>query len=150
MLKKRGQVSIEFMSTYAWTIAALVMVLGVLGYFGVFDANNYKIETCTLTRQLECTDAYINSSGNLSVYIKNNYAKAIVIEEFNITNFDPDVSTNPGIVIEPGESRIVGLIDSTHTFIAKNKEDFFFSVTYHRNPIGTSNTIRGHAISEVQ
>ena len=149
-LFRKSQTSIEFLSTYTWTITSLLVVLGLLAYLGVFDINNYKVESCTLTQHLECLDAYLGTNGNFSVLIKNHYSKAILISEFNITNFDPDISVDPGVVIQPGESVVLSVVDNTKSFPRKKKEDFFFSVTYSRNPVGANNTVRGHAITEVQ
>ncbi len=131
-------------------LISLLVVLSGLAYLGVFDLNNYRVERCTLTKHIECVDAYLSREGNFSIMIKNHYSKAIVISEFNITNFEPEISDKPNKVINPGESKIISVIDNSKQFNKKKKEHFFFSITYSRNPTGSKNTVRGFATTEVQ
>lgn len=43
---KRGQAALEFLMTYGWVILIVVIVLGVLAAFGVFDINRLLSVRC--------------------------------------------------------------------------------------------------------
>ena len=55
MQEKRGQSSQEVLLTYGWAILMVLVFLGALYYFGVFDLNKLAPNSCTLSPDMECS-----------------------------------------------------------------------------------------------
>jgi hypothetical protein len=54
MYMKRGQAAIEFLSNYGWMFLILVIVLGGLGYLGVFQPGNFISDSCSFSTSIAC------------------------------------------------------------------------------------------------
>jgi len=48
MIEMKGQTAWEYLITYGWAIIVILIVLGVLGYYGKWDASKWKqgMPTC--------------------------------------------------------------------------------------------------------
>ncbi|MGV8150180.1 MAG: hypothetical protein ACP5NV_00455 [Candidatus Woesearchaeota archaeon] len=89
MRKKKSQVAIEFLVTYGWAILAVMVVVGALSYFGVFNTKRYINDECNFGTQLYCEDFRLQQNGGypvLDLTIRNNYDVPIVINSFNVTS----------------------------------------------------------------
>lgn len=78
--KKRGQSAFEFLSSYGWALAAGVLTLGALGYFGVLNLGIFVPESCILVPGLSCEDfsaTYDEATGHyaVSVIIRNGFGE---------------------------------------------------------------------------
>ena len=85
-MEKKSQAAIEFLVTYGWAILAVMVVIGALAYFGVFNTKRYINDECLFGNQLFCEDFVINSDNpKLNITLRNNYDVNIAINTFNIT-----------------------------------------------------------------
>src|SRR3989338_8045460 len=57
---KRGQASIEYLTTYGWAILIIIIVLAALIWLGVFNPTERVPSTCTLEPGLECESLRLN------------------------------------------------------------------------------------------
>ncbi len=87
MKLKRGQVALEFLTTYGWAIMVVMVMIGALAYFGVFNIKEQLPERCSFGAQLNCRD-WIISTSNVTILITNNFQDSIDISEFNATMAD--------------------------------------------------------------
>jgi hypothetical protein len=63
---KRGQVALEFLSTYGFTFFMLLITLGVLSYTGIFNFSSLKGNDCFFPQGLECIDFVTNTANPAS------------------------------------------------------------------------------------
>jgi hypothetical protein len=89
--KKRAQAAIELLTTYGWAIIGVLLVIGALAYFNVFDAKRFVAERCDTGPQIQCQGAYLGVYSNteynpeyFEMEIKNNYLVDIDIDSVSI------------------------------------------------------------------
>ncbi|MEM4637492.1 MAG: hypothetical protein QXK76_00520 [Candidatus Woesearchaeota archaeon] len=104
---KKSQAAIEFMVTYGWVIIAVMLVLGALAYYGVFNFNKYINDECSFGSQIYCEDFMLQSDGTLSLRLRNNFGQEIMLSNigyFHSNNYVEVVDNlgNMGIGIPPG------------------------------------------------
>ena len=80
---RRAQSALEFLVTYGWAITIIVISIGVLTYYGLFDASRYMSDYCSFGPQLECID-YEVKSDSISLYLRNNYGFPIQIINYSL------------------------------------------------------------------
>lgn len=72
VLTTRGQSALEYLVTYGWAILAIVIIAGVLWYFGIFNPSKYVEEKqCGGGTRFQCLDYRVNTSGALFLVIGN-------------------------------------------------------------------------------
>lgn len=129
----KAQASIEFLSTYAWAISIVVVLVGVVAYFGVFDTNAFVKPYCTLTKELVCDDyAVFRNAVNIS--LRNNFEKDITIYDFIIrTDTTPPVICSQGEKnISIGSTEILGCNFNSNVISKGDKKKIIISVVYSR------------------
>jgi hypothetical protein len=82
---KRAQAALEFLTTYAWAFIVILVTLGSLYYFGVFDFSRFVPEQCVFSAQFACTD-FVITQNSLSVKLSNTLAELLNITSAEITN----------------------------------------------------------------
>lgn len=144
LMKKRGQVALEFLMTYGWAIFAMLAVIAALAFFGVFNVDQFIVERCQFSTGIICVDSVIAPSG-VTVAIQN--AMSVDVEQVSL--LIPGCSNTP---IE------IASIDSgsQHIFsddCSLNSADPFKStlVFNYTNPQSTlEHTKRGELAGRVQ
>ncbi len=95
----KGQAAIEFMVTYGWAILGVMVAIGALVYFGIFNPAKYLNDQCNFGDQLKCEDFVMSTNettgnGLVAVQLRNNFGvtvsifasgSSILIEELNYT-----------------------------------------------------------------
>ena len=84
MKQRKAQAALEYLTTYGWAILAAIIAIGALMYFGFLNPSNLLPNRCDFGKQLECIDYKINTSSSdsqVSVILRNNFGKAIEIED---------------------------------------------------------------------
>lgn len=104
---KRGQAAVEFLTTYGWALMAILIMLGALAYFDLFDRDRYIAEGCETGAQLQCLESTINESGFLQLNMRNNYAVNITVEDIHIRIHGEDYTDSVGTTIPRGSSEII-------------------------------------------
>ena len=81
---RKGQAALEYLVTYGWAILAIVIIAGVLWYFGVFNPGKYAEERqCGGAERFACLDYRVSSSGTLSIVLGNKGGGALNITATN-------------------------------------------------------------------
>ena len=86
---KKGQAAMEFLMTYSWAILAVLVVIGALVYFGVFDFENFFPDRCALGHPIQCKDHTLSEEiGNttLSILISNQDQRSLSITNVTVTS----------------------------------------------------------------
>jgi len=106
----RGQSAIEYVITYGWMVIALVAIIAVLFYLGVFNPANWLSSANEVvgTTTFTFTDFTIRSDGFTTLYMKSESAypinvTAIAIGGANLTDMTP----SPPISFVPGQQRTI-------------------------------------------
>lgn len=69
---KRGQSALEYLVTYGWAILAVVIIAGVLWYFGIFNPSRFAGEKqCGGFSAFVCQDFRVNTTGHLAMVLNN-------------------------------------------------------------------------------
>ncbi len=69
---QRGQSALEYLVTYGWAILAIVIIAGVLWYFGIFNPSKFVGEKqCGGFSAFICQDFKVNTSGWLTIVLNN-------------------------------------------------------------------------------
>lgn len=67
-MKRRGQYSLEFLYTYGWAMAAILVVLGAIYTIGVFDFASHTPTSCRIFGQATCTEYVANIDAGSVTY----------------------------------------------------------------------------------
>jgi hypothetical protein len=73
---RKGQSALEFLMTYGWAIMVILVMIGALAYFGVFDIQDRMPERCMITTGIDCADFMMNST-TLKIYVTNNEGSSL-------------------------------------------------------------------------
>ena len=133
----KSQAALEFLSTYAWAFLVIMITVGTLYYFGVFDFSKFLPQKCVFPSQFECIDFSFVATPSKQVKFRlvNNLGETIDIKGYSITN---DAS-NPLSCTDPltfdnwlaGEERDFTFDGCTGgAFIQKERTDAKISITY--------------------
>ena len=89
---KRGQAALEFLMTYGWVILIVIIVIGALAAFGVFDVTRLVPDRCVLPSSLGCRDfgaAYVDAlSTSVEISVLNSQGRAITVNSAVLSDRD--------------------------------------------------------------
>ncbi|QLJ52404.1 MAG: hypothetical protein Sv326_0229 [Candidatus Fermentimicrarchaeum limneticum] len=81
---KRAQTAVEFLTTYAWVISGIILLVGALYYFGIFDILVPTLNQCISEPNMPCSsykfEKFSNGTGEsmrLAVRLSNTYVLPI-------------------------------------------------------------------------
>lgn len=75
---KRGQSALEYLVTYGWAILAIVIIAGVLWYFGIFNPSRFVGgKQCGGFSSFICQDFTVNTAGALTIVLNNDVGSTI-------------------------------------------------------------------------
>ena len=93
---KKGQTAVEYLMTYGWAILIILIVAGVLAYYGIFSPAGFLGPSARGFAQVNILSPWdFNSAGKLTVRLENR-----VGSEINISNIYADTSTPMGNVVD--------------------------------------------------
>ena len=112
---RKGQAALEFLTTYGWAFLVILVMIGGLSYFGVFDFKSKLPDSCTFSgNSVECVNYQLNngSSNQVQLSLKNIGEKSITITsvdvlERSLKNEDNpycNFSITPGVQILPSNT----------------------------------------------
>lgn len=84
---KKGQAALEFLMTYGWAILVVLVVIGALAYFGVFDMNALFPDRCTLGNNIQCAGHKVSAS-SAEVFITNGIGEQMQVMDVAVFRED--------------------------------------------------------------
>lgn len=144
MKRRKGQAAIEFLTTYSWAIMGILLTIGALAYFDVFNTNRFIAERCETGAQISCVEAVVTTDGTLHIRLANNYPVNITITSVNLTISDKSYTQNPNKNIERGS--IDELIILTGDSLQSSKETINIEITFRRTTGVNPYVIKGVAV----
>lgn len=147
MKKQKGQAALEFLTTYGWAFLVILVTIGALYYFGVFDVSNKIPESCTLDAPVSCGDTFaLADNGTLQIYLINTAVRSINVSNIELVdeagnNYNNSISSG---IIAAGDNKLfsVDLSNAQDLEVyTGEKTKFDVSVTYEAAQI--TKTIQG-------
>lgn len=122
----KGQTAIEYLMTYGWAILIILIVAGVLAYYGIFAPSGFLGPTARGFGQLQVLNPWsLATTGTLTLFVENRVGGTINITTLNMTlDGNPYTSSvSPQVQITSGENKIVS---ATFTIpLTHNKGDSY-------------------------
>lgn len=86
VLLKKGQAALDFLMTYGWAIALVVIIAAVLFSMGLFDTSNFIGNKATGFSGVAVKDwSYTASTGRFDILFSNQVGQPIVIKNVTIS-----------------------------------------------------------------
>ncbi len=135
-----SQASLEKLVTYAWAFLIILIIVGILYYFGVWDLPSPK--KCILAAGLACSDLTVKSD-EVQINIFHNLGRAITI---NTIEVDDCPMITPDQTLEKYEKFTFIIGPCT---ITEKKYSSDLTITYTNTETGLPHTIKGEIRSPV-
>ena len=138
---RKAQAALEFLTTYAWAILSIMIAVGALYYFGVFNFGKFLPQECNFPSQFECLEfsyAYEDPITNeVRFRLVNNIGEPLNVISFGITNNVESVLTCPTVTPasvptwNPGDELNIVFSGCTNGgFIRGDRMDAKITMTY--------------------
>lgn len=156
MYNARAQAAIEFLTTYAWAILAILILIGALMYFDILSPSKFLPDRCNLGAEISCKEYVIKEDG-LRLKLFNNVGSTIIVDEVNILNDGTPITCSPttGQTWYSGEAielavQCAGFVDIG--LVANEKRKLGFEIIYHTPKGGTQykKYVQGEIFATVQ
>ncbi len=136
---KRAQASLEFLMTYGWAFLVIMITIGALYSFGIFDFSKYLPQKCVFPSQFDCLDFSLKSNPNdVNLKLANNLGEDICIKSIIITN---DASP-PISCISPSDAQGACAASEIEWLAGFEKDLFFTSCTSGAYVSGTRQELK--------
>ncbi len=129
---KRGQEALEYLLTYGWAFLVILIILGALTYFGVFNPSRYAPDRCSFGLQIKCKDYYVNGSvGELSLKLRNTLGDNITITK--VKEEDHNDAWEAGKTVGQSENVEIRGVPLNETRLIKDEKiSLLVNLTFHR------------------
>ena len=106
----KGQTAVEYLMTYGWAILIILIVAGVLAYYGIFAPAGFLGPTARGFGQVQVLSPWsLATTGTLTINVENRVGGTINMTQLNISSDEGDfgVDISPQVQIASGEKRVV-------------------------------------------
>ncbi len=147
MRNKKGQAAIEFLTTYSWAIMGILLTIGALTYFDVFNTNRFIAEKCETGAQISCVEAALTETGAFNIRLANNFPVNITITSISLNN---EVTTHTASSIDREFGR--GDIETIQFDVGNNgystnlRETLDITITFRRSDGTNEYDINGNVV----
>ncbi len=86
-MQKRGQAALEFLTTYGWAFLVILIMIGVLAYFGILTPGKLLPGRCNFPPEFPCIDYQISATANtFKLRLKNGLGEPIDVSAVNLSS----------------------------------------------------------------
>lgn len=89
---RKGQSAMEYLMTYGWAILIVIVVAGVLAYYGVFSPGKLVGASVIGFSKVYVTQADFNSAGVLKVMVENRVGEEINVTKLAANSIQSDIA----------------------------------------------------------
>jgi len=100
---KKGQAALDFLMTYGWAIALVVIIAAVLFSLGIFDVSNFVGNKASGFSGVAVTGWQLGTSGQMDMKVSNQVGQRINVTSINVTIAGTTKSIS-GATLAPGET----------------------------------------------
>lgn len=102
---KKGQAALDFLMTYGWAIALVVIIAAVLFALGVFDVSNFVGSKAAGFSGVAVPGWQLAADGTLTMRLSNQVGQRINVTSINATIGSTNVNISiPTAVLAPGDT----------------------------------------------
>ena len=133
MMYRRAQAGLEYLSTYGFAFMTILVAVGALTYFGVFDTTSLRNQDCNFPPGIICEDFTLggDGTGNLVLLLRNTFGVDINVTSVSATS--PE-TTFSGCTIDSGSTwgyEEVGTFSCTpDSFFPRDKYDVDVTINF--------------------
>jgi hypothetical protein len=157
-INNKGQAAIEFLVTYGWAILGVVIVIGALTYFGIFNTQRYINDECLFGDQMICEDYVAYNDGSVKLTLRNNFGVDIDVTAIEIKSIYGRFDCNPADGVPAGLAPIgIGDVFEINCYITgrtipvNDKLRYRTTITFKKSsPTSASHNQTGDVIVTVQ
>jgi type II secretory pathway pseudopilin PulG len=144
--KKKGQAAIEFLTTYSWAIMGILLTIGALSYFDIFNTSRFISERCDTGAQIKCVEAAYDDAGNFHMRLTNNYPVNVTITRIEIQQGNLVTSSGSiNNIISRGSTETL-TVTGLSSMPISNRESFDITITFRRTDGSNTYDIQGSAV----
>jgi hypothetical protein len=125
MVFRKGQAALDFLMTYGWAIALVVIIAAVLFSMGLFDTSNFVGNKATGFSGVAVKDWSYTSGGAFSVLFSNQVGQPVIIS---------------GVTVSVGGATPVTLSGNTSTTVQVGSNSGSFNATLPPGAAGNGYT----------
>ena len=145
--RKKGQAALEFLTTYSWAIMIILLTVGALTYFDIFNTSRFISERCETGAQISCVEAAVSESGDFKIRLTNNYPVDIVVESLSVSHLGTTRTENVDEEFGRGETNEIDFsLDSDLSLSSNNREMFDIEIKFKRSGGDNSYDILGNIV----
>lgn len=146
-MQKKAQSAVEFLTTYSWAIMIILLTIGALSYFNVFNTSRFVAEKCETGAQISCREAALTQNGMFYIHLTNNYPVDIEINRIELRQgTKTHTPTTPLIQLDRAANTTIAL-DLREGF-SRNKETFDIIITFKRTTGANNYNITGTIVTK--
>lgn len=88
---RKSQASLEFLTTYAWAFLGIMVTIGALYYFGIFNFSKFSPQECIFPSQFECVAfSFVGGvTDQIRFRLVNNAGETVNVKGYTIGNDMP-------------------------------------------------------------
>jgi hypothetical protein len=166
-MKQKGQVALEFLTTYGWAILILMVMIGAIAYFGVINPERFTPARCLGSPEFSCVDYQVlSSTGVVQFQLKQGLGKTIYLNGTTCT-YEGTVPISTAATVQSQGSGVSLPAQwsprDTYTFTCAmatagmpiasfkgKKIRFNYNLSYQLSATGLQHTADGEIYAEVQ
>ena len=148
MKKKKGQAAIEFLTTYSWAILGILLTIGALMYFDVFNTNRFITERCETGAQISCVEAAVTEDGQFNIRLTNGYPVAITINSITLSGSAEHIHIPIALPLDfnRGETQTINFLIPNAQFSRNTRESFDITINFQRQGGTHSYNVTGNVV----
>jgi hypothetical protein len=142
---RKGQIALEYITTYGWAFVVMLLTLAALAYFGVFNPSTYLPAKCDFPQEFQCTDYVTASSGAVKFVLVNGYGRTMNISAMTVwtQNFGSTNCVALGFPLSVSANQKININCTLPQVIPMSKTDIFVNFTYERSDGNRLHMMRG-------
>lgn len=123
----KGQTAVEYLMTYGWAILIILIVAGVLAYYGIFQPQGFLGPTARGFGQLQVLNPWaLTTGGAITMNLQNQVGGTVNVTDISatITNGGTGKGTctlAPGVIISSGSQGVASCTLTGQTMEATGK-----------------------------
>jgi hypothetical protein len=142
----KGQTAVEYLMTYGWAILIILIVAGVLAYYGIFAPAGFLGPTARGFGQIQVLNPWsiTATTGSISLNLGNRVGETITLDSVSyVIDGNPYTTTIPSTTLSSGENGVVTATGIVPISGATAGETYTATVTIAYNVSSTTFTSTG-------
>lgn len=148
-LDAKAQIALDYLMIMGYGVVSVLLVMGVLAYFGIFNPSRFVSERCILAEGLKCVD-FIIRDNTVMLKVQNTLPRDIKINRIELISNDlaeGKCNVDANILLKPLASADFEIEECAFTSTGKKKSKL--SVLYDFGNYAVTHTATGELLLEI-